>query len=297
MIVFDPRPELKECLPSPLLDPIPQSGLYDPYIIHDYFLEGLVDQQDKAVWCIRDLVRNIEQERNSVNVHETDYPYFHDVARHAIHVTETLDVAIATVEDIKMEHEQFVISQLPVDTSSKNTRTKIAESKVRQGLSFAHNMLRSLRHRSLSNQDRLVNEIQLAFNKVAQYDSGISIEIGRAAQTDSAAMKTIAFLTLIFLPATFISSVFSMSFFNFSPDTGKWTRSNRFWVYWVVTIPITVLVGFLWLLWQKYFPPPQIGEDKQKRGWALAKQELKDIVSKLKKKEDILDKAVGSEKV
>lgn len=44
-----------------------------------------------------------------------------------------------------------------------------------------------------------------AFNTVAQYDSGIVVRIGKAAQKDSAAMKTIALLNLVFLPGTFIA--------------------------------------------------------------------------------------------
>ena len=52
-------------------------------------------------------------------------------------------------------------------------------------------MIGSLRYRSISNRERLQNEIQLAFNSVAQYDAGITVDIGRASQTDSAAMKTI----------------------------------------------------------------------------------------------------------
>jgi hypothetical protein len=44
-----------------------------------------------------------------------------------------------------------------------------------------------------------------AYNTVAQYDSRLSVQINKAVQIDSAAMKTIAYLTLAFLPATFIS--------------------------------------------------------------------------------------------
>jgi hypothetical protein len=43
-----------------------------------------------------------------------------------------------------------------------------------------------------------------AFHTVAQYDSKVSVQVGQAAQSDSAAMKTIAFLGLTFLPATYV---------------------------------------------------------------------------------------------
>jgi hypothetical protein len=54
-------------------------------------------------------------------------------------------------------------------------------------------------------------------------------------------MRTIASVTLAFLSATFVSAIFSMSFFNYSPDSGSWTISDKFWVYWVVAIPITII--------------------------------------------------------
>lgn len=96
---------------------------------------------------------------------------------------------------------------------------------------FYDHMMDSLRSRSASNNERLLNETNLAFNTVAQYDSRIGVEIGRAAQTDGSAMKTIAILTITFFPATFISAVFSMSFFNYNPESSEWTVSEKFWVY------------------------------------------------------------------
>ena len=44
-----------------------------------------------------------------------------------------------------------------------------------------------------------------AFNMVTQRDSKATVRIGKAARSDSAAMKTVAVLTLTFLPATFVS--------------------------------------------------------------------------------------------
>jgi Mg2+ and Co2+ transporter CorA len=83
---------------------------------------------------------------------------------------------------------------------------------------------------------------------VAQHDSSITLEIGRATQLDSATMKTIAFVTLTFLPPTFICAIFSMSFFNYGPDTG-WNMSSNFWIYWVFAIPTTVITTVLWTYW------------------------------------------------
>jgi hypothetical protein len=107
---------------------------------------------------------------------------------------------------------------------------------------------------AMSNRERLLNEIQLAFNIVSQYDSNTSVVIGRATRYDSYSMRTIAFLTLAFLPATFISALSSMSFLDFDAENG-WTVSSKIWLYFAIAGPVTLLIVSTWFLWQKLLPP------------------------------------------
>jgi hypothetical protein len=45
-----------------------------------------------------------------------------------------------------------------------------------------------------------------------------------------------------------------MSFFNFTPGNGtqkeRWTVSKKFWLYWVITLPLTALTIATWSVWQ-----------------------------------------------
>ncbi|KAH8787527.1 hypothetical protein F5882DRAFT_402883 [Hyaloscypha sp. PMI_1271] len=91
-------------------------------------------------------------------------------------------------------------------------------------------------------------------NLVAQQDSQATIQIARstmqenaqmtaltkATLKDSNAMKNIAVLTTIFLPGTYMASLFSTTMFNFSDSTGL-QISSHFWIYWVITIPLTII--------------------------------------------------------
>lgn len=249
----------------------------DPYWIYAIILEELLDLQDKAVWGIRNLVRKTEIHRSSSGTPQPDFLRLHDIARHAIHVSETLDVAVTTIEIISTCHDVHVRSWPVIEEPTKGTNI-LLQSK----LQFYNHMIRSLRHRAASNKERLSNEIQYAFNAVTQYDSRITVEIGRAAQSDSAAMKTIAFLTLTFLPATYVCAIFSMSFFNYSPEADKWSVSKNFWIYWVVAVPITVATALIWNFWNKLFPSKLIGEDRlPPRGGEIAKKELYLVKEKL----------------
>lgn len=278
VVVFDPRPAVKDRLPSPLLDSLDTTDLSDPYWIHTAFAEEVIRLQDEAVWGIRNLVRQTETERGSSRAPNPNYPRLHDIARHAIHVSETLELSIKTFECMMEQHNEFITNRTALDEQTKNTQKKIQKQ-----MKFYHHMVGSLRSRSISNKQRLLNEIQLAFNTVAQYDSRISVDIGHAAQNDSAAMKTIAFLTMTFFPATFISAIFSMSFFNYNPDTDEWSVSTKFWVYWAVAIPITAITASLWSFWHKFFPPKRIGEEGlQPRGAHLAKMEMKELTTRLR---------------
>ena len=91
---------------------------------------------------------------------------------------------------------------------------------------------------------------------IAQRDSRLNFsiatdshKIAMASRKDSSAMKAIAILTIAFLPATAIATIFSMNPFLAQAPDGSVVISSSFWIYWAVTIPLTVLVFVLWLLW------------------------------------------------
>ncbi|KAF2653539.1 hypothetical protein K491DRAFT_694591 [Lophiostoma macrostomum CBS 122681] len=104
---------------------------------------------------------------------------------------------------------------------------------------------------------RVHTDLDLSLNLTAQEENRISRAIAEesfivalATWRDSAAMRTIAYVTLIFLPPTFVATLFSMTFFDWSPEPPN-TRiiAKHFWIYWVVSVPLTVVVWIIWRLW------------------------------------------------
>lgn len=249
ILIFNRRPSIMERLPFLLLERLNLSGFSDPYWPYVSVMEEIVRLQDRSVYSIRGMVRNAECTRVTPQQPEPDYTRLHELARHSIHVQETLDVAIMTMNSILAEHENIMTNILNTNGSSK-----AIYKRNHKRLLFFGQLLFDLHARSASNKERLQNEIGLAFNTVAQIDSGISVQINRAAQSDSAAMRTIAFVTLLFLPATFIAALFSMSFFNHDKGSGSWTVSKQFWIYWAITIPVTVFTPLIWYNGTKLFP-------------------------------------------
>ena len=61
-------------------------------------------------------------------------------------------------------------------------------------------------------------------------------------------MKTLAAVTVAFLPGTFVSSLFSMSMFDWQATT-EGMITTRFWIYWAVTVPLTLATVGTWYAW------------------------------------------------
>ncbi|KAK2798492.1 hypothetical protein FQN51_007646 [Onygenales sp. PD_10] len=89
-------------------------------------------------------------------------------------------------------------------------------------------------------------------------------------RADSSDMKSISILTMVFLPATFISTLFSTPFF--SDNDHRWKASKDIWVYWAVTIPVTLAVFAAW----HWVPSMWLRIKKRQRRWEIMKEELED---------------------
>jgi Mg2+ and Co2+ transporter CorA len=247
LLLFDPLLSIRESIIQSLSKPtLFQSQLCIPFWPYSQIFEIVASLEESAVWAIRDQVRAIEKETNPETIKRPEYRRLHDIARHAIHVNENLDVSVQIVETILNQYACYMLSK-------QDRSYVVAYEDLRNQLEFFRSYITNLRHRSVSNEKRLQNEIQLAFNTVAQANAETSVKIGRAAQIDSSAMKTIAFVTLAFLPPTFVSSIFSMSFFQCGEDNG-WGMSNKFWLYWVFAIPTTIATVMIWQYWHNMFP-------------------------------------------
>jgi len=261
---FDPPSPFRERLQDAVGQTLSAGEcIADPYFIITVIIEEVIALFNQSVWSFRDMVRHAEKNRKWSSHPEPPFSELHDVARHVIHSSETLAIAGLAMHSISNQHASFVQNY----TSATN---KPALRKVQQTLEYQQTLFQSLKLRSDALGDRLRNEINLVFNMVAQSNSLSTIAISKAAQSDSRAMRTIAILTLLFLPGTFISTLLAMPFFSVLTDseTGaeRWSVSNKFWIYWAITAPITIITVSSWLVWQfwesKFMKPSGSGGDK-----------------------------------
>ena len=110
-------------------------------------------------------------------------------------------------------------------------------------------LLEGYEHQVECVQKRVDNLVTMLYTIVAQIDSRSNLQIARAVRSDSIPMRTIAYVTLILLPGTFIAAIFGMNFFQFEEERRRIGVSRDFWIYWVVTVPVTVGVLVGWNVW------------------------------------------------
>ncbi|EGX97118.1 hypothetical protein CCM_01777 [Cordyceps militaris CM01] len=104
---------------------------------------------------------------------------------------------------------------------------------------------------------RLKVQREALYNIMSQREARLNLEIAgeqrriaHASKRDSTAMKTISLLGTLFLPGTFLASVFSMTFFNFQSNAEP-VISDKLWVYFLLTIPITGAIVGIWIWYDR----------------------------------------------
>ncbi|KAI1458176.1 hypothetical protein F4805DRAFT_457089 [Annulohypoxylon moriforme] len=268
IFAFDPVDIIEEWLREEFLQHLNPEELENPFWPYTRILEELVSLQGTSVWSLRNLIRTTElsplrDHRNARHKPKYNYTRLHDIARHAIHVSETLDLSVKLSENILQEHKHlapsYSIPALGISTGAAQMSKQIYHN-MRSQISFFSNALFSLRCRSSSNHQRLNNEIQLRFHSDSQYDSQVSVEINHSTKSDSASMRWIAIVSLVFLPANLVSSIFSTTFFNGSD--GSLSVSSDFWIYWVILIVVTAVTMVFWFYLPRLSPDVDTRRDK-----------------------------------
>ena len=235
-----------------LRNPSWREAVEEPFLLFSIVYDELYHLVDQLAWGLADCFRPMEKgtldrARNTNEVFHvsSDFISLHNISKHCIYMNEAVEAATQTLDNM-MAHL--------ITKSGNSTSTTISS------LQYRKTMFQSTQLRLRSLEKRMANIISLSFNLVTQQDS-------RVMQNDSSAMKAIAVMTLIFLPATGISSIFSTPFFSVTfdePENRMLKVAACFWIFWVVTVPLTALIFLLWLWIYR--------QAKEKRGGSKSRQ-------------------------
>ncbi|KAF2022531.1 hypothetical protein EK21DRAFT_119661 [Setomelanomma holmii] len=220
----------------------------NPYSTFLLVTDEVLRLYDDSVWSIRNHISQWEAKRST----ETDYSCLHEIARHGVHVSETLCVAIRSLNAMGQHFRGLHANYHLARGAGKCDRWDKVSSRLAFQLQFLENLLQQLS----ANNARIQNEIALAFNAASQRDSKIQVRIGEEARREASAMKAIAVVTMTFLPATFVSTLFGTNFFALEPRKGEdgvvFAVSSQFWVYWAISAPMTLATLALWFWWSRW---------------------------------------------
>ena len=177
----------------------------------------------------------------------------------------------------------FLVKQSP-DLSativSESEATRQAATTLRESLIQLEQKVASLMSVTQKLKDRGTLQLAVLFNIIAKRDSQVSIEIAAASRAlaienkkdqrisiaiakasreiaveskrDSSSMKTIAAVTMLFLPGTFVASLFATPMFQWNNVTGDLHVASQIWIYWAITIPLTLLTIGMWWVWLRF---------------------------------------------
>jgi Mg2+ and Co2+ transporter CorA len=138
------------------------------------------------------------------------------------------------------------------DTREKEMKRYIAFLKQRaKSLSAYLSYLERRAERQINAALHLLNQANTSTNLTIAHDTRT---IAVASKRDSSSMKILAVVTTAFLPGAFVATLFSSSMFDWFASEGHPVVSGRFWVYWSITVPLTLITMGIWLrleLWMK----------------------------------------------
>lgn len=146
--------------------------IFNPYSALLLILDEMLRLYDDSVWSIRNHISqweavsrvlhyffadHAETERRQGKSIETDYSRLHEIARHGVHVNETLSVAIRSLESIGQHYREFCANTDLALSQGKHNRWDGVSSCITFQLHFLENLLQ----RSTANNARIQNEIAL----------------------------------------------------------------------------------------------------------------------------------------
>lgn len=139
------------------------------------------------------------------------------------------------------------------DEVAKVTKPSI-HREMTQLLEYSVNLGEAVHSHCETMKERMNLQLNVLYSITAQIDNKLSARLAASSGRDSVSMKILAVITAFFLPGTFVATLFSMSMFDWQYESnsgGTTLLSNRFWIYWVVSIPLTMITLVGWAVWWK----------------------------------------------
>ncbi|CAK7268623.1 hypothetical protein SEPCBS57363_003187 [Sporothrix epigloea] len=183
---------------------------------------------------------------------------------------DTLDEMQRAMDKFQSARERLMRNGL-LNANHTDPAAELILDKVHRSMTSRHDFfrqkLKGIRHYAHTTVARLDIQRGALYNIIAQKESKLNLEMAQhqrllalASKRDNQSMKALSVVGAVFLPATYLASLFSMTFFNFQTganggnsidDGGTPTVAPTLWVYFAITIPLTVVVLVALFWWDR----------------------------------------------
>ncbi|KAE8399619.1 hypothetical protein BDV37DRAFT_228218 [Aspergillus pseudonomiae] len=122
--------------------------------------------------------------------------------------------------------------------------------KLREWLQLIDCVALSHKQAASSYRQRVQAQNTVLYSLVSQAESRLNYQVAASTKQDSSDMRAVALLTMLFLPGTFVATFFSAGLVT--SNSGSIPMANKYlWIYWVITVPLTIIVVLIWKCWSR----------------------------------------------
>lgn len=147
-----------------------------------------------------------------------------------------------------LEKLNKTIQARSAEQTETNAISDILENHRNQIDAYTENA-KFLLKRSGSTAQQLSDTLAFKNQHVAQSQSGYMLKLTMSTVDDSATVRVVTLVTLVYLPFSFMASIFGMNFFRMG-NSNNVVISSEFWIYIVISIPVTVATMMCWRWWK-----------------------------------------------
>jgi hypothetical protein len=135
-----------------------------------------------------------------------------------------------------------------------------------------------LHKRCQSTAQSVLDSLNLGYQQLAQSQNKNTFIMARSAREDSVAIRSITLVTSLYLPFSFVAvslrdrvllsvtlnilqAIFGTNLVNFDVESHNLLVSNQFWLYFVISIPLTMATLMFWMWKTQSYKKERLIED------------------------------------
>ncbi|RMZ72166.1 Mg2+ transporter -like Zinc transport [Pyrenophora seminiperda CCB06] len=103
-----------------------------------------------------------------------------------------------------------------------------------------------MQKRAQSSAQSILDSLNLGFQQLAQNQNKNTLVMARSSREDSVAIRAITLVTSFYLPFSFVATMFGMNLVDFDEKSRNLIVSHQFWLYFVISVPLTVVTLLCW---------------------------------------------------